>query len=36
MATAISGSGPGYIFNIIDAMEKAAIKLGFSKSVLKE
>ena len=35
MATAISGSGPGYIFNIIDAMEKAAIKLGFSKSVAK-
>ena len=31
MATAISGSGPGFIFNLIDAMEKAAIKLGFTK-----
>ena len=33
MATAVSGSGPGYIFNIIDAMQKAAIKLGFKKNV---
>ena len=33
MATAVSGSGPGYIFNLIDAMEKAAIKLGFEKGV---
>ncbi len=32
MATAISGSGPGFIFNIIDAMENAAIKLGFNKN----
>ena len=35
MATAISGSGPGFVFNIIDAMENAAIKLGFSKKIAK-
>ena len=33
MATAISGSGPGYVFNLIDAMEKAAVKLGFTKKI---
>ena len=33
MATAVSGSGPGFVFNMIDAMEKAAIKLGFNKEV---
>tara|TARA_Y100001970_G_C14193649_1_gene836840 strand:- start:1308 stop:2084 length:777 start_codon:yes stop_codon:yes gene_type:complete len=32
MATAVSGSGPGYIYNLVDAMEKAAIKLGFDKN----
>ena len=35
MATAVSGSGPGFIFNLIDAMEKAAIKLGFKKNIAK-
>tara|TARA_Y100001970_G_C14053268_1_gene760121 strand:- start:242 stop:1066 length:825 start_codon:yes stop_codon:yes gene_type:complete len=35
MATAISGSGPGFVFNIIDAMEKAAIKLGFNRITSK-
>ena len=35
MATAISGSGPGFIFKLIDSMEKAAIKLGFKKSIAK-
>ena len=35
MATAISGSGPGYVFNLIDAFEKAAIQLGFSKNISK-
>ena len=35
MATAISGSGPGFIFNLIDAMEKAAIELGFKKNIAK-
>ncbi len=35
MATAISGSGPGFVYNIIDAMEKAAIDLGFKKKIAK-
>ncbi len=35
MTTAISGSGPGFIFNLIDATEKAAIKLGFKKETAK-
>ena len=30
-ATAVSGSGPGYIFTLIHAFEKAAEKIGFSK-----
>ena len=29
--TAISGSGPGYIFLVIDAFEKAALHLGLGK-----
>ena len=29
--TAISGSGPGYIFFIVDAFEKAALQLGLGK-----
>ena len=33
MATAISGSGPGFVFNIIDAMENAAIDLGFDRKI---
>jgi len=36
MATAISGSGPGYVFTILDSMEKATIKLGFSKNLAKK
>ena len=32
-ATAISGSGPGYVFYIIDAMENAANRLGLSKEL---
>ena len=35
MATAISGSGPGYIFNIIDAMEKGVLSLVLVKVLLK-
>ncbi len=35
MATAVSGSGPGYVYNLIDAMEKASINLGFSKTISK-
>jgi pyrroline-5-carboxylate reductase len=34
--TAISGSGPGYIFFLIDAFEKAAYKLGLDKKATKE
>ncbi len=33
MTTAITGSGPGFIFNLIDAMEEAAINLGFKKNI---
>ena len=33
MATAVSGSGPGYVFTILDALEKAAVNIGFSKKV---
>ena len=35
MATAISGSGPGFIFYLIDAMENAALKLGFNSKIAK-
>tara|TARA_A100001011_G_scaffold104086_1_gene110138 strand:- start:1647 stop:2456 length:810 start_codon:yes stop_codon:yes gene_type:complete len=35
MATAVSGSGPGFVFNLIDAMENAATKLGFNKDEAK-
>ncbi len=35
MATAISGSGPGFVFYLIDAMEKAAEKLGFKNKISK-
>ena len=33
--TAISGSGPGYIFLFIDAFEKAALKLGLGEKITK-
>lgn len=36
MATAISGSGPGYVFTVIDAFEKASIKIGFSKKISRD
>ena len=35
MATAISGSGPGFIFNLIDALERAAINLGVEKNIAR-
>ena len=31
--TAISGSGPGYVFLFIDAFEKASLKLGLEKKI---
>ena len=34
--TAISGSGPGYIFLIIDAFEKASMQLGLNKKDTKD
>ena len=34
-ATAVSGSGPGFIFQLIDIMEKSAINLGFTKNIAK-
>lgn len=36
MATAISGSGPGYVFKLIEAFEKASQKIGFSKKISRE
>ena len=34
--TAISGSGPGYIYFIIDAFEKASLQLGLGEKATKE
>ena len=34
-ATAVSGSGPGFIFYLIDIMEKSAVNLGFTKNIAK-
>ena len=31
MATAISGSGPAYVFLFVEALEAAAVQLGFSE-----
>ena len=36
MVTAISGSGPGYFFTLIDAFETAAQKIGISKKLSRE
>ncbi len=36
IVTAISGSGPGYIFLLVDAFEKAALKLGLNKKDSKK
>ena len=36
MATAVSGSGPGYVFKLIDAFDKASQKIGFSKKISRE
>ena len=35
-ATSISGSGPGYVFTLIDAFEKASQQIGFSKKIARE
>jgi pyrroline-5-carboxylate reductase len=34
--TAISGSGPGYIFKFVSAIEKAALKAGLPESILRK
>ena len=36
IVTAISGSGPGYIFLLVDAFEKTALKLGLNKKDSKK
>mgnify|MGYP001173440383 CR=1 FL=1 len=36
IVTAISGSGPGYVFYLIDAMEKAANNLGLNEKLNKK
>ncbi len=36
IVTAISGSGPGYVFYIIDAIEKAANNLGLNNNINKK
>lgn len=36
MATAINGSGPGYIFLILEAMVDAGVRLGFGRDVATE
>jgi len=36
IVTAISGSGPGYIFLLVDAFEKAALKLGLNEKDSQE
>jgi len=35
-ATAITGSGPGYVFTIIDAFEKASQQIGFPKKIARD
>ena len=35
-ATAVSGSGPGYVYALINSFEKGAQKLGFSKKQSRE
>ncbi len=34
--TALSGSGPAYVFYFLECFEKAALKLGFSKELSKQ
>jgi len=36
MATAVSGSGPAYVFLFVEAMTAAAIKLGFSPEIAQK
>jgi pyrroline-5-carboxylate reductase len=36
MATAVSGSGPGYVFLFVESMVNAAVKVGFSPEVAQK
>ena len=36
MATAINGSGPGYVFLMLEAMIDAGVKMGFPRAVAAE
>ncbi|HEX7474526.1 MAG TPA: pyrroline-5-carboxylate reductase, partial [Dehalococcoidales bacterium] len=36
MATAVSGSGPAYVFLFVESMTEAAIKLGFTPEVAQK
>jgi pyrroline-5-carboxylate reductase len=36
MATALSGSGPAYVFLIMEAMVDAGVRLGFSRSIAEQ
>jgi pyrroline-5-carboxylate reductase len=36
MATAVSGSGPAYVFLFIESLETAAVKLGFTPEVAQK
>jgi pyrroline-5-carboxylate reductase len=36
MATAVSGSGPAYLFYFVEAMTAAAVKIGFAPEMAKE
>ncbi len=36
MATAISGSGPAYVFLFVEALEAAAVRLGFAEATARQ
>ena len=36
MATAISGSGPAYVFLFVEALEAAAVRLGFTEATARQ
>jgi len=36
MTTAVSGSGPGYVFLFIEALTDAAVQIGFARAVAKQ
>ncbi len=36
MATAISGSGPAYVFLFVEALEAAAVRLGFTETTARQ